>query len=102
MGTYEIMDGNDAAAHGVMLSRPEVVAIFPITPNTTLINGIAELTATGKMKAQNITVENEHSAISVVAGASAAGSRTFTASASQGVVHMEEVLWMIPGNRLRS
>ncbi len=100
MGHYEIMDGNDAAAHGVMLSRPEVVAIFPITPNTTLINGIAELTATGKMTAKNITVENEHSAISVVAGAAAAGSRTFTASASQGVVHMEEVLWMIPGNRL--
>lgn len=100
MGEYKIMDGNDAAAHGVMLSRPDVVAIFPITPNTTLINGVAELTATGKMKAKNVTVENEHAALSVVAGAAAAGARTFTASASQGVVHMEEVLWMIPGSRL--
>ncbi|GAF81602.1 unnamed protein product, partial [marine sediment metagenome] len=100
MGEYKIMDGNDAAAHGVMLSRPDVVAIFPITPNTTLINGVAELTASGKMTAKNVTVENEHAALSVVAGAAAAGARTFTASASQGVVHMEEVLWMIPGSRL--
>lgn len=69
MGEYKIMDGNDAAAHGVMLSRPDVVAIFPITPNTTLINGVAELTASGKMTAKNVTVENEHAALSVVAGA---------------------------------
>ncbi len=100
MGEYKVMDGNDAAAHGVMLSRPDVIAIFPITPNTTLINGIAEMTAQGKITAKNVTVENEHSALSVVIGASAAGARTFTASASQGVVFMEEVLWMTPGYRL--
>jgi pyruvate ferredoxin oxidoreductase alpha subunit len=100
MGEYKVMDGNDAAAYGVMLSRPDVIAIFPITPNTTLINGIAEMTAQGKITAKNVTVENEHSALSVVIGASAAGARTFTASASQGVVFMEEVLWMTPGYRL--
>ncbi len=100
MGTYKIMDGNDAAAHGVMLSRPDVIAIFPITPNTTLINGIAEMTAAGKITAKNVVVENEHSALSVIVGAAAAGARTFTASASQGVVFMEEVLWMVPGYRL--
>jgi pyruvate ferredoxin oxidoreductase alpha subunit len=100
MGTYKILDGNDAAAHGVALSRPDVMAIFPITPNTSLINGLAEMHAKGEIKCQNVTVENEHSALSIVAGAAAAGARTFTASASQGVVHMEEVLWMIPGSRL--
>ncbi|MHA2393491.1 MAG: transketolase C-terminal domain-containing protein [Promethearchaeota archaeon] len=100
MGIYKVLDGNDAAAHGVALSKPDVMAIFPITPNTTLINGLAEMHARGELKCQNVTVENEHAALSVVAGAAAAGARTFTASASQGVVHMEEVLWMIPGNRL--
>ena len=100
MGNYKVLDGNDAAAHGVALSRPDVMAIFPITPNTTLINGLAEMHARGELKCQNVTVENEHAAMSVIAGAAAAGARTFTASASQGVVHMEEVLWMIPGNRL--
>ena len=100
MGKYKVLDGNDAAAHGVALSKPDVMAIFPITPNTTLINGLAEMHARGEIKCQNVTVENEHAALSVVAGAAAAGARTFTASASQGVVHMEEVLWMIPGSRL--
>jgi len=100
MAEWEIMDGNDAAAKGVVLSRPDVISIFPITPNTTLINGLAAYTASGELKAQNVVAENEHAAISVIAGAAAAGARTFTASASQGVVFMEEVLWMIPGSRL--
>lgn len=100
MGEGKVLDGNEAAAYGVKLSRPEVVALFPITPQTTMIHKIAEFIASGELRAKAVTVENEHSSMSVVAGASAAGSRTFTSSAAQGVVHMEEVLWMVPGNRL--
>jgi pyruvate/2-oxoacid:ferredoxin oxidoreductase alpha subunit len=77
-----------------------VVPAYPITPQTELISHIATLIEQGKMKAEYIKVEGEHTAMAAACGASAAGARVFTASASQGIAFMEEALWMPPGMRL--
>ncbi|RLI08579.1 pyruvate ferredoxin oxidoreductase [Candidatus Bathyarchaeota archaeon] len=95
-----MMEGNEAAAWGAKLSRAEVIPAYPITPQTELISHIATLIARGEMKAQYIKVEGEHTAMAAACGASAAGARVFTASASQGIAFMEEALWMPPGRRL--
>lgn len=100
MGSVRMLDGNEAAAYGAKLSRVEVIGVFPITPQTELANRLARFVADGDLKAKYITVESEHAAMSICAGASAAGARAFTASCSQGIVYMEEVLWMVPGHRL--
>jgi 2-oxoisovalerate ferredoxin oxidoreductase alpha subunit len=95
-----MMEGNEAAAYGAMLARVQVVPAYPITPQTELISFIAQFIAEGKMKAEYIKVEGEHTAMAAAIGASAAGARVFTASSSQGIVFMEEPLWMPPGMRL--
>jgi len=100
MSFTRMMEGNEAAAYGAMLSRAEVVPAYPITPQTELISHIATLIAEGKMKAEYVKVEGEHTAMAASCGASAAGARVFTASASQGIAFMEEALWMPPGLRL--
>lgn len=100
MSVTRMMEGNEAAAWGAKLSRAEVVPAYPITPQTELISHIATLIAEGKMEAQYIKVEGEHTAMAAAVGASAAGARVFTASASQGIAFMEEALWMPPGRRL--
>ena len=82
------------------MSRAEVVPAYPITPQTELISHIATLIAEGKMRAEYIKVEGEHTAMAAACGASAAGARVFTASSSQGVAFMDEALWMPPGRRL--
>ncbi len=100
MSFTRMMDGNEAAAYGALLSRAEVVPAYPITPQTELISRIATLISEGKMKAEYIKVEGEHTAMAAACGASAAGARVFTASSSQGVAFMDEALWMPPGRRL--
>ncbi|MCW4049566.1 MAG: pyruvate ferredoxin oxidoreductase [Candidatus Bathyarchaeota archaeon] len=95
-----MMDGNEAAAWGAKLARAEVVPAYPITPQTELISHIATFIAEGKMKAEYIKVEGEHTAMAAGIGASTAGARVFTASSSQGLVFMEEPLWQPPGRRL--
>ena len=100
MSFTRMMEGNEAAAYAAMLSRADVVPAYPITPQTELISHIATLIAEGKMKAQYIKVEGEHTAMAAACGASAAGARVFTASSSQGVAFMDEALWMPPGRRL--
>jgi pyruvate ferredoxin oxidoreductase alpha subunit len=100
MPITKVLDGNEAAAYGVKLSKVEVIAAYPITPQTELANRLARFVAEGEIKAKYVTVESEHASMSVCAGASAAGARVFTASASQGIVYMEEVIWMVPGFRL--
>ena len=95
-----MMEGNEAAAWGALLSRAEVIPAYPITPQTELISYIATFIAEGKMKAQYIKVEGEHTAMAAAVGASTAGARVFTASASQGIAFMEEALWMPAGRRL--
>jgi len=100
MSFTRMMEGNEAAAWGAKLCRVEVVPAYPITPQTELISHIATLIAQGEMKTQYIKVEGEHTAMAAACGASVAGARVFTATASQGMVFMEEALWMPPGRRL--
>jgi pyruvate ferredoxin oxidoreductase alpha subunit/phenylglyoxylate dehydrogenase alpha subunit len=86
----KVLDGNGAAAYGVMLCKPTVVAAYPITPMTPLIERLARFVADGQLKAETVEVEGEHSALSVLIGASNAGGRTFTATSSQGLAFMAE------------
>ncbi|MBN1860192.1 MAG: pyruvate ferredoxin oxidoreductase [Candidatus Thermoplasmatota archaeon] len=84
--------GNRIAAKAAVMANPEVVAAYPITPQTTLVEAIAEYVARGEYKGEYICVESEHSAMSACIGASAAGSRTFTATSSHGLLLMHEML----------
>jgi 2-oxoisovalerate ferredoxin oxidoreductase alpha subunit len=84
--------GNRIAAKAAVMAKPEVVAAYPITPQTTLVEAIAEYVANGEFKGEYICVESEHSAMSACIGASAAGSRTFTATSSHGLLLMHEML----------
>ena len=77
-----------------------MVAAYPITPQTSVIEKISEFIANGQMKAEYIKVESEHSAMSACIGASAAGVRTFTATSSQGLLYMHEMLHWASGSRL--
>jgi 2-oxoisovalerate ferredoxin oxidoreductase alpha subunit len=90
--TVMIDTGNRIAAKAAVMAKPEVVAAYPITPQTTLVEAIAEYVARGEFKGEYICVESEHSAMSACIGASAAGSRTFTATSSHGLLLMHEML----------
>jgi len=90
--TIMIDTGNYIAAKAAVLARPQVVAAYPITPQTTLVEGIANYKGTGEYKGEYICVESEHSAMSACIGASEAGSRTFTGTSSHGLLLMHEML----------
>lgn len=96
----KILSGNDAVALAVSLCDVEVISAYPITPQTSIIEKIADLIYAKKMAAQFIKVESEHSAMAACIGASIAGSRTFTATSSQGLLLMHEVLHWASGARL--
>ena len=100
MPMRKVMKGNEAAAWAAKLAKPKVVAAFPITPSTLVPEKISEFVANGEMDAEFVKVESEHSAISACVGASAAGVRVFTATASQGLALMHEVLFIAAGMRL--
>jgi len=95
-----VANGNYAAAYAVKLAKVKVVAAYPITPQTAVVEKIAEFVANGEMNAVYINVESEHSAMSACIGASAAGVRTFTATSSQGLLYMHEMLHWASGSRL--
>ncbi|HXZ36225.1 MAG TPA: pyruvate ferredoxin oxidoreductase, partial [Thermodesulfobacteriota bacterium] len=88
----KIMVGNHAVSWGVMLARAEVISAYPITPQTTIVEELSVLCADGRLKARFIPVESEHSAMACCIGSSAAGVRTFTATSSQGLALMHEML----------
>jgi pyruvate/2-oxoacid:ferredoxin oxidoreductase alpha subunit len=92
--------GNVAAAMGVNLAGVQVVAAYPITPQTPLTEKLSELVDAGEMDAQYIPVESEHSAMSVCIAASSAGSRAFTATSANGLLYMNEQLHWAAGARL--
>jgi pyruvate ferredoxin oxidoreductase alpha subunit len=94
------LEGSQAIAQAVALCRPQVIAAYPITPQTHIVENIAKLVADGKLNCEYVSVESEFSAASVVLGAALAGSRTYTASASQGILLMAEVLFNIAGSRV--
>ena len=84
--------GNYIAAKAAIMARPEVVAAYPITPQTTLVEGIANYLEKGEYTGEYICVESEHSAMTACIGASEAGSRAFTATSSHGLLLMHEML----------
>ena len=96
----KIMVGNHAVSWGVMLARAEVISAYPITPQTTIVEELSVLCADGRLKARFIPVESEHSAMACCIGSSAAGVRTFTATSSQGLALMHEMLHWASGARL--
>ncbi|MEM0024720.1 MAG: pyruvate ferredoxin oxidoreductase, partial [Thermofilaceae archaeon] len=95
-----VVSGNEAVAFAVKLARVQVVAAYPITPQTTIVEKIAELVEKGELKARFINVESEHSAMAACIGAAAGGARTFTATSSQGLLYMSEMVFWAGGARL--
>lgn len=95
----KIVETSKAIAYGTKLSRVGVVPMFPITPQTHIVERIADFINNGEMDAEMIHVESEHSAISAAIGSAFAGVRTFTASASQGLALMHEILHIVSGLR---
>ena len=92
MSSVMINTGNYIAAKAAVLCKPDVVAAYPITPQTTLVEGIANYVNTGEFKGEYICVESEHSAMAACIGASATGIRTFTGTSSHGLLLMHEML----------
>lgn len=96
----QALEGSQAVAQAVALCRPQVIAAYPITPQTHIVENISKLVADGKLQCDFVSVESEFSAASVVLGAAIAGSRAYTATASQGILLMAEVLFNIAGMRI--
>lgn len=95
-----IENGNVAAALGVKLCRANVIAAYPITPQTPLTEKLSEYVESGEMKAEYIPVESEHSALAVCIAASSAGARSFTATSANGLLYMHEQVQWAAGARL--
>ena len=96
----ELLEGSRAVAEAIKLCQPGVISAYPITPQTHIVEELAAMVAGGKLNAEFVNVESEHSAASVVLGAVAAGVRSFTATSSQGLLLMAEVVFNIAGMRL--
>jgi pyruvate ferredoxin oxidoreductase alpha subunit len=96
----KILDGNQAASLGAKLSRVQVIAAYPITPQTPVTENLSEFVERGELKAEYVAVESEHSAMAVCASASMVGARTFTATSSHGLAYMHEMLHWTAGARL--
>ena len=90
------MEVSLAVSEAVKLARADVIAAYPITPQTHIVEHLSELVADGSLDAAYIPVESEHSAMSSSIGASAAGARTFTATSSQGLALMNEMIFIAP------
>ncbi len=88
----KVIVGNHAVSWGVQLGRAEVISAYPITPQTQIVEELSEMCADGGLDAQFIKVESEHSAMAACIGAAAVGTRTFTATSSQGLALMHELL----------
>lgn len=95
----KVIIGNHAVSWGVKLARAEVISAYPITPQTQIVEQLSEMCASGELQARFIKVESEHSAMAACVGASAAGARTFTATSSQGLALMHEMLHWAAGAR---
>jgi len=96
----EALEGSLAIARAVALAKPDVVAAYPITPQTHIVENLSKLVADGNLHTEFVSVESEFSAASVVLGAAATGARAYTASASQGILLMSEVMFNISGLRI--
>lgn len=97
---FKMLDGNGAAVEAIKMAKVQVVAAYPITPQSTMAEKLSELVASGELKAEYVRVESEHTALSVVTTAQLTGVRAATATASQGLALMHEVLGMTAGIRI--
>jgi pyruvate ferredoxin oxidoreductase alpha subunit len=95
----KVMSSNQAIAEAVKLANPNVIPVYPITPQTTISEYLAKFVADGDIDAEYIRVESEHSAISACLGASGTGVRVFTATSSQGLALMHEIIFAAAGLR---
>jgi pyruvate ferredoxin oxidoreductase alpha subunit/phenylglyoxylate dehydrogenase alpha subunit len=95
-----VCDGNEAAAWGVVRARPDVVAVYPITPQSSLVEYVSQFIADGVLDAELMNVEGEHSVLSALQGACLAGGRTYTATSGPGLAFMFEPYMRTPGLRL--
>lgn len=100
MGRIAAVTGNEAVAEALRQVNPDVCAAYPITPQTDMMQRFAAFANNGKVKTEMILVESEHSAMSACVGASAAGGRVITATSSQGLALMWEILFIASGSRL--
>ncbi len=100
MTTKKGIEVSIAASIAAKLARVEVIAAYPITPQTHIVEHLSELVANGELEAAYINVESEHSAMSACCGASAAGARTFTSTSAQGLELMHEILFIASSLRL--
>ena len=98
-GELKVITGNSAAAYGAMLCRPDVVASYPITPQTEVVEQLSKFHADGILDAEMVEVEGENSAMNIVAAASVAGGRAFTATSSWGLVYMYDAVIQAAGFR---
>jgi len=97
--TLELLTGGEAVAHAMRQIDPDVVPVYPITPQTPIIQGFAKFVADGRAHAELVNVESEHSAMSAAIGAALAGARTMTATSSQGLALMAEVVYIAASMR---
>jgi pyruvate ferredoxin oxidoreductase alpha subunit len=95
----KVITGNATGAYGAMLCRPEVIAVYPITPQSEIAEQLAQFKADGVIDSEFVEVEGENSAMNVVLGASVAGGRVFTATSSYGLVFMYDALQETSGFR---
>jgi pyruvate ferredoxin oxidoreductase alpha subunit len=95
----ELLTGGEAVAHAMRQIDPDVVPVYPITPQTPIIQGFAKFVADGRAHAELVNVESEHSAMSAAIGSALAGARTMTATSSQGLALMAEVVYIAASMR---
>ena len=95
-----VVEGSYAVAHATKVCRPHVISAYPITPQTHIVEDLAQFAADGEMNCEFMNVESEFSAISALIGASAAGARTYSSTTSQGLALMHEALFNASGMRL--
>ena len=95
----DFLNGDEAVAYGAKLCRPHVIPVYPITPQTIVVERISEFIANGHMGGEYIHVESEHSAMCAAMGAALVGARAFTATSSQGLAYMHEMLHYVSGSR---
>lgn len=100
MGKITILTGNASVAEAIRQIEPDVVAAYPITPSTAVVQYVAQFVADGIIKSEFVCPESEHSAMSMCIGAASAGARVVTATASQGLALMWELLYIAAGLRL--
>ena len=96
----KVISSAEAVSEAVKLAKPDVIPVYPITPQTKISEKLADYVADGELDSQYIRVESEHSAMSAAIGASGAGVRVFTATSSQGLAYMHEPVFAAAGMRL--